>query len=144
MPVLSALLLLAALVAVGAIIGAVLRATAGRARTVAPNALDLAGLDVGELGEHATLLQFSTELCARCPQVRRSLSALAGGRDGVRHAEVDLTHLPEVAARLHILQTPTVFVLDGAGTVRTRFGGVPARGAIDRTLDLLIGEPAHV
>lgn len=143
MPVQFALILLAVLVAATAGAGWLLRARQGRARQVATNALDLSGVDAGPLGERATLVQFSTELCARCPQVRRLLHAVSAENDGVAFAEVDLTHRPDLAARLHILQTPTVFVLDADGLVHTRFGGVPRRDAVTRELHQLIGEPCH-
>jgi hypothetical protein len=96
------------------------------------------------LGEVATLLQFSTELCARCPGVHRTLAAIAGDREGVRHLDVDLTHRPDIARHFHVLQTPTTLVLDGAGVVQTRFGGVPSRDVLELELNRLKGEIASV
>lgn len=95
------------------------------------------------LGPNATLLQFSTELCARCPGVHRTLSSIADSRDGVRHLNVDLTHRPDIAKHFHILQTPTTLVLDRDGVVQTRFGGVPNRGVLELELTRLIGDAAH-
>ncbi|WP_029145716.1 TlpA family protein disulfide reductase [Microbacterium luticocti] len=142
MPVWTAALLAVALVAATALIGFALRRGDGRARAVTGDLTVPVAADVR--GSHATLVQFSTELCTRCPQVRRMLQPIADRTHGVAFAEVDLTHRPDVARRLHILQTPTVFVLDAHGLVRTRFAGVPAADAITAELDRLIGEHVHV
>lgn len=91
-------------------------------------------LGVDGWGESATLLQFSTELCARCPGVRRTLSAIAERHPGVRHVEVDLTHRSDIAKRFRVLQTPTILLLDGSGAVRTRAGGAVARDVLELEL----------
>ena len=101
-------------------------------------------LGAESLGEVATLLQFSTELCARCPGVHRTLDSIAAGREGVRHLDVDLTHRPDIAKHFHILQTPTTLVLDRDGVVQTRFGGVPSRDVLELELTRLTGENANV
>lgn len=143
MPVWIALVVVAALVVATTVGGLLWRLGQSRARSVAAGDLDVAGLELGERGERATLVLFSTEFCSRCPQVRRTLDAVAGEHVGVTHAEVDLTHRPDLATRLHILQTPTVFVLDADGAVHSRFGGAPHRQAVAAELTRLIGEPAH-
>jgi thiol-disulfide isomerase/thioredoxin len=95
------------------------------------------------LGRHATLVQFSTEFCARCPGTAVLLSGVADARSGVRHLAVDLIHRAELARRFNILQTPTTLMLDGAGRVRARIGGVPQRAALHAHLDdLTAGEVA--
>ncbi|MCM3500501.1 thioredoxin family protein [Microbacterium sp. P26] len=133
-----ALLLLVALVAVTTVIGLVVRHRQGRARAVdSVEIVDPQRLGVDALGGEATLLQFSTEMCSRCPGVHRMLSAVARTRDGVRHLDVDLTHRPDIAQHFRVLQTPTTLVLDRRGIVRTRFGGVPARDVVERELDTL-------
>jgi len=101
-------------------------------------------LGADSLGEAATLLQFSTEMCARCPGVHRTLSAIADDHDGVRHLDIDLTHRPDIAKHFHVLQTPTTLVLDRDGVVRTRFGGVPSRDVLELELNRLISERANV
>lgn len=119
----------AALLALATIIGIVLRRRDGRRRDGGALRFDPADAAV-ELGAHATLVQFSTEMCARCPQVRRLLTDYASDHDGLRHVEVDLTHRPDLSARYRVLQTPTTFVVDGSGAVRARFHGVPHRHAL--------------
>jgi thiol-disulfide isomerase/thioredoxin len=95
------------------------------------------------LGERATLLQFSTEYCSRCPAVHRLLTEISDDRAGVAHREVDLTHRPDLAARFHVLQTPTILILDSRGAVRARIGGTPARVTVDRELDLVTKENSY-
>lgn len=86
------------------------------------------------LGEQATLLQFSTRTCTRCPGVHRTLADVARSRSGVVHLDVDLTHRPDIARHFRVLQTPTTLVLDRHGVVQTRFGGIPGRHVIELEL----------
>ena len=88
-----------------------------------------------EFGREATLLQFSTEFCSRCPGTRVLLRQLAADRPGVTHVDVDLTHRADLARRFNILQTPTTLVLDSGGAVRARVGGIPDRAALHSRLD---------
>ncbi len=131
-----------AVVAVAAGLGVLWRATSGRRRRgdgerFAPG--ELPGLD--DFAAGATLVQFSTEFCAICPATRRYLEQVAAERGGVRHHEIDLTHNPQLAQRLRILQTPTVFVLDPAGRLTARFGGAPRRAELADALDQLVPQP---
>ena len=128
LPLLAAL----ALVLASAAVGAGWRVLDGRARR--GSRLQIAPADVGVpgtgFGEAATLLQFSTETCGRCPAARRLLSHLAEARPGVRHVEVDLTHRIDLATRFGVLTTPTTLVLDRRGSVRARIVGSPRRDAV--------------
>jgi thiol-disulfide isomerase/thioredoxin len=101
-------------------------------------------LGADSLGEVATLLQFSTEMCARCPGVHRTLAGIADAHPGVRHLDVDLTHRPDIAKHFHVLQTPTTLVLDGQGVIQTRFGGTPSRDVLELELNRLIAAGASV
>ncbi|SDC34224.1 Thioredoxin [Microbacterium enclense] len=133
-----------ALLAVGLLVvlttaaGLVLRARQGRARSVdSAEVVDPDLLGTARWGAEATLVQFSTQMCSRCPGVRRVLSEVAGSRDGVHHLDVDLTHRPDLAQHFRVLQTPTTLVLDRRGVIRTRFGGTLDRAAVERELDTL-------
>lgn len=139
-----ALLVTAALVAVAVGAGVVFRRTQGRARAVdSAEIVDPRRLGADGLGEEATLLQFSTEMCARCPGVHRMLSDIAEAREGVRHLDVDLTHRPDIAQHFRVLQTPTTLVLDRTGVIRTRFGGTPGRAVVELELTRLQEESAR-
>ena len=86
------------------------------------------------LGEHATLLQFSSEECTHCPAVHRTLGRIAAERTGVLHLDVDLTHRPDIAQHFRVMQTPTTLILDRHGVVQTRFGGTPSRTVVELEL----------
>lgn len=139
-----ALLATAALLVVATIAGVVFRRTQGRARAVdSAEVVDPRRLGADALGSGATLLQFSTEMCSRCPGVHRMLSEIAEERDGVRHLDVDLTHRPDIAQHFRVLQTPTTLVLDRHGVIRTRFGGTPGRAVVELELTRLQEESAR-
>ena len=138
-----ALVLGAALLAVTLIAGLLLRRRDGRAVVVhGDRHVDPADL-MRPLGSQATLVQFSTEFCARCPQVRRMLGAVADDRPGVVLAEVDLTSRSDLAARYKVLSTPTTLVVDPAGRIHSRFTGVPARADVLAALDATIPQEAR-
>jgi thiol-disulfide isomerase/thioredoxin len=86
----------------------------------------------------ATLLQFSTEVCAPCRAARVVLGDAASGRPDVDHVDLDLTHRPDLASRFNILQTPTTLILDGKGVVRARIGGAPRRDALALELERIL------
>jgi thiol-disulfide isomerase/thioredoxin len=80
-----------------------------------------------ELGERATLLQFSSAFCAPCRATRRTLAEVAGLVPGVVHVEVDAEHHLDLVRTLGILRTPTTLVLDGSGREVTRATGAPRK-----------------
>ncbi|GAB3604280.1 thioredoxin family protein [Microbacterium aureliae] len=144
MDLLSAFIGLAALLAVTVGLGLLLRWRQGRPQRHIPHeVIEPQRLGADSLGESATLLQFSTEMCTKCPGVHRLLSSVAEGREGVRHLDIDVTHRPDIAKHFHVLQTPTTLVLDRDGVVQTRFGGAPTRDVLELELTRLTGSPAH-
>ena len=139
----NALLVIAALgglVALATVLGLVWRSAQGRVRhtdgRTVVRASDLPG--VTRLARGATLLQFSTEVCAPCRATRVVLGDVASRRTGVEHVDLDLTHRPDLASRFNILQTPTTFILDRRGVVRARIGGAPRRDALTLELDRIL------
>ena len=139
MPVLPALVAALALVAAASVIGFVLRSRSGRVRHGSGDTVRAADVAAGApFGDRATLVQFSTEFCSRCPQTRTLLSEVAASRHGVVHLDVDLTHRPDLARRFSVLQTPTTLVLDGNGAVRARIGGAPRRTELVHELDTVL------
>ncbi|MEO3808088.1 thioredoxin family protein [Sphaerisporangium sp. B11E5] len=87
--------------------------------------------DLGaELGERATLVHFSTAFCQPCRATRRVLGEVAGMVAGVRHVEVDAESRLDLVRRLGVESTPTVFVLDAAGTVMKRAAGLPRKADV--------------
>jgi thiol-disulfide isomerase/thioredoxin len=137
----GALLILAALLVATIALGGYLRWQQNRPRRGNPaEVVDPARFGAPALGERATLLQFSTEMCTRCPGVHRTLDAIADGQAGVVHVDVDLTHRPDIAQHFHILQTPTTFILDRHGIIQSRFGGAPSRHVVELELARVTAE----
>jgi thiol-disulfide isomerase/thioredoxin len=80
-----------------------------------------------ELGERATLVQFSSAFCAPCRATRRILTDVAGMTAGIAHIEIDAESRLDLVRQLNVLRTPTVLVLDGAGRVVRRASGQPRK-----------------
>jgi len=87
-----------------------------------------------QLGESATLLQFSSAFCAPCRAARRVLGDVAAGSPGVAHIDVDAEHHLDVVRRLGVLRTPTTLILDERGRELARASGVPTRQLVERAL----------
>ncbi len=126
---------LAGLVALATALGLVWRSQQGRVRTGDASVVAIDGVP---LGSRATLLQFSTEVCAPCKATARVLGELADTTDAVSHVDLDVTHRPELAARYNVLQTPTTFILDAHGAIRARIGGAVRRDVIVAELDRVL------
>ncbi|MFD0207446.1 MULTISPECIES: thioredoxin family protein [Saccharothrix] len=116
-------------VAVVAVIAVVLRARDGRVRVAeqATAEVSLPGpvRDLLDADTPVTLVQLSTAFCANCRQTRAVLEDLARRVEGLRHVELDVTDLPEVAADLGVLRAPTTLALAPSGAELARVGGVP-------------------
>ncbi|PZE36499.1 thioredoxin family protein [Curtobacterium sp. MCPF17_031] len=151
MTVALSLAIVAGVLAVATVLGLLLRSRTGRARVVtsrgsdATTVADLA--DREAFGTAATLLQFSTPTCARCPATARQLDAVAASKSTtaqeparVRRLEIDLAERPELARRFDVMQTPTVLLVDGTQTVRARFGGPPRQPELIAALDAVLTE----
>ena len=95
-------------------------------------------LGVTSLGDDITLVQFSTQLCSPCRSLHSVLGALASSRDGVTHLDIDLSASPALVARFNIFQTPTTFILDRGGIVRSRISGIATRDALIAELDRIL------
>jgi thiol-disulfide isomerase/thioredoxin len=95
-----------------------------------PSSADaLSAADLGvPLGARATLVQFSTEVCAYCGPTRALLTEVARERDGVSFVEIDAAERMDLTRRLRVLSTPTVLVLDALGGIASRASG-PLRKA---------------
>lgn len=83
-----------------------------------------------ELGERATLVQFSSAFCVPCRATRRVLGEVAGLVQGVAHVEIDAEAHLDLVRRLGILRTPTVLVLDADGRVVRRATGQPRKADV--------------
>ncbi len=135
------LLVVLALVAFATALGFVWQSQQGRVRHPKPVHVDIptTGLPShSELGKRATLLQFSTEVCAPCKATHTVLDGIARDTQDVTHVDLDLTHRPDLANHFGIMQTPTTLILDATGTVRARIGGAAKRDIVTAELDRIV------
>ncbi|MGY0022105.1 TlpA family protein disulfide reductase [Streptomyces sp. cg35] len=91
-------------------------------------------LDAGqlgeELGERATLVQFSSAFCAPCRATRRVLAEVAAMVPGVSHIEIDAEAELGLVRRTGVVKTPTVLVLDARGREVRRAAGQPRKADV--------------
>jgi hypothetical protein len=132
--VVGGLVALVVVLAAASAVGFLVRQRQGRFRPrpadePAPAADVLSAADLGApLGARATLVQFSTEVCAYCGPTRELLTEVARGRAGISFVEIDAAERMDLTRRLRVLSTPTVLVLDALGGITNRASG-PLRKA---------------
>ncbi|ACZ32038.1 hypothetical protein Xcel_3032 [Xylanimonas cellulosilytica DSM 15894] len=150
------LVALVALLAVTALVGGLWHARQGRIRVTAPgrgrgaNESDAtanlqpdtpqpgtpwAALGL-TLGERATFLQLSAEVCSPCRATARVLTRVAATEDGVVHHELDVDQHLDLVKRLKVLTTPTVLVLDPDGVEIARASGAMSPAQAQQALAL--------
>ena len=76
----------------------------------------------GELGERATLVQFSTAFCQPCRATRRILTEVAAMVPGVRHVEIDAESRLDLVRRSRHDTHPDRPVLDARAGGETGLG----------------------
>lgn len=89
----------------------------------------------GEMGEHATIVQFSATVCAPCRAAKVIAGEVAQQVSGVTHVEINAEENMELVKEFGIMRTPTILVLDGQGRLSARISGVPRRDELLIALD---------
>ncbi len=123
-----------AVLGLGGAFGVWRKRTDGRVRLVAPSA-DSAASDVSEspfarhgaMGERATIVQFSSTVCAPCRAAKAIASDVAASVPGVRHLEINAEEQMDLVKQYGIMRTPTILVLDRRGQLSARISGVPRK-----------------
>lgn len=130
--VMTGLMVCVAVLAAASAYGVLHRRRNGRVRVRGRDEGQRLGADRlgGELGERATLVQFSSAFCAPCRATRRVLGEIAGMVPGVVHLEIDAEARLDLVRDLGILKTPTVLVLDADGRVVRRAAGQPRKADV--------------
>lgn len=131
-------LLVAAVVAAVVVLGLAWRRRNGRFTPVPGTVLAAAGhadahpsrrLTAPELGtplgERATFVQLSSEVCTPCRRTHAVLASL--GVHGVSHVDLDVAARLDLVRRFDVMRTPTVLLLDGSGAVVGRMSGAVSR-----------------
>lgn len=131
----GALVLLAALVA-SAVVALVLRWKNGRFTAPTADGRErLTAEQIGsELGDRATLVQFSSSFCSPCRATRVLLLDVVSKEPGVVTVEINAEEHLDLVRELDIMRTPTVLVLDATGAVTTRASGLPRRDQVTAAL----------
>lgn len=133
--------LLAALAATGVVAWA-FKLRNGTFADAAPDVEVLSPADIGaDLGERATLVQFSSAFCSPCRATRVLLTDVASKIDGIVTVDIDAEKHLDLVRRFNIMRTPTVLVLDAQGTVTTRASGLPRREQVLVALGQAVGDP---
>lgn len=136
MPLPWALAIVAGVIAVALLAGALWQRGQGRTRSASGPVLSPAEVGAPRFGDGLTLLLLTTRSCGRCPAARRVLDG-ALRPDDLRH-DIDLEAHPGIAQRFAVLQTPTTIVLDRTGAPRARIAGVPEPAALREQLDRIL------
>ncbi len=98
--------------------------------------IDLRAVD-GELGEEATLVQFSSAFCTPCRMTRTLITDVIADMPGVRHIDVDAESHLDLVRKLDIRSTPTTLFLDKDGVERGRAVGAPKRSQLIEAISAL-------
>jgi len=93
----------------------------------------------GQLGEQATLVQFSTAFCQPCRATRRILDEVVGMVPGTTHIEIDAESHLDLVRQLDIRRTPTTLILDRDGVISKRASGLPRKADVIAALGEVIG-----
>lgn len=83
-----------------------------------------------DLGEKATLVQFTSAFCAPCRATRRILGEVVEMVPGVTHVDLDVEEHLSLAQSLDVSRTPTVLVLDAQGAIVKRASGQPRKADV--------------
>jgi len=83
-----------------------------------------------QLGERATIVQFSTAFCQPCRATRRILDEVTTMIAGTAHVEIDAEAHLDLVRKLDIRRTPTVLVLDSQGRITKKAVGLPRKADV--------------
>jgi thiol-disulfide isomerase/thioredoxin len=131
-------------------LGLIWRRRQGQLRTPAPRAAAPGEPDRGrltpedlrqDLGDRATLVQFSSAFCAPCRGTRQVLGDVARLVPGVAYVEVDAESRLDLVRRLNVLSTPTVLVLGPDGAITKLATGQPRKPDVLAALGEVIPAP---
>ena len=90
-----------------------------------------------ELGERATLVQFSSAFCTPCRMTRTLITDVITDMPDVRHIDIDAESHLDLVRRFDIRSTPTTLFLDSSGIERGRAIGAPKRNELIEAITAL-------
>lgn len=89
------------------------------------------------LGGHATIVQFSTEVCSTCHRAAAILEPLAADLPGVHYVHLDSAEYLDLVQEFKVMRAPTIILLDSRGHEVGRTSGVPDPEKILEQIDKL-------
>lgn len=132
----KSLLLIVALLLLATGYGFADRKRSGRINKKVDSSHLVSAKEIGsQLGESATVLQFSSAFCSPCRQTRSTLSSVIAHYPKIKHVEVDAESNLALVRRLDIRQTPTTLFLNSVGKEIARAVGAPKRDQVINALE---------
>jgi len=129
-------LIIAAVLIAATLYGAIDRKRSGRIKNFIDTRHQISTAEIGsELGESATVLQFSSAFCTPCRATRSTLTSVLSHYPKIKHVEVDAESNLQLVRRLDIRQTPTTLFLNSVGTEIARAVGAPKRDQVINALE---------
>ena len=129
------LLIVAAVLIIALAYGFVDRSRTGKVTVKEDSRHQVSASEIGsELGEVATVLQFSSAFCTPCRATRSTLSSVISHYPKIKHVEVDAESKLDLVRRLDIRQTPTTLFLNSEGKEIARAVGAPKRDQVVNAL----------
>jgi thiol-disulfide isomerase/thioredoxin len=125
------LVIVVGLVAVVAVAGALWKRGQGRDVAVSGHTISQDYRTPGK----TMLLQFTTELCSPCAQLKPRLEKIANFRSDVEYRELDAVEHLDLANSLGIRSTPTTLVVSPNGIITSRITGVAVAEVFINAID---------
>lgn len=123
--------IIAGLVGVSTLLGLIWKSRQGR---VVAQSGSTISLDYREAGK-TTIIQFTTEMCSPCAQLKPRLQQIANFRSDVVYRDLDALEHLELASRLSIRSTPTTLIVNPDGEIRARINGVATADVFINAID---------
>ena len=96
--------------------------------------------DMVAKSEKPVLLEFGAEYCAPCRALASVMKRIAGEREDIMVGAVDVENSPRVAAKLKVMNLPTVIALSG-GKVTGRVSGKITYENVQNLIGMAIMKP---
>lgn len=135
-PHLTAIVAIAAALAVAAVAGVLHNRRSGVVREAGSSDVDVSDLGLSRTGP--TIVHFSAEWCGPCAGVRRVVDQVCTDMRDVAHIEIDMDANPAAARKLSVMSLPTTFIFDVQGRQRYRTAGVPKAADLRSALEPLL------
>jgi thiol-disulfide isomerase/thioredoxin len=123
--------IIAGLIGVSTLLGLIWKSRQGR---VVAQSGSTISLDYREAGK-TTIIQFTTEMCSPCAQLKPRLQQIANFRSDVAYRDLDAVEHLDLASRLSIRSTPTTLIVSPEGEIRARINGVATTDVFISAID---------